>query len=389
MELKENIQDAKNHMSAWWDHEIINRPIIGYTYRKFNFKSSVPYSSWDLAKNNDAIEIIYDKFIRNSTNQKWGAEMFPNFWPNYGPGIMAAVFGCEPEYKNSTVWFHHPISLDDIVPLLESAQLNSNNKWYARLLQVTQFVAERSNGQFSVGMSDIGGVLDILSSFLGPTEIIIAMRRNPGIIDTCRSIILEKLINVYDDLQNIIDNYNLGCNGWLNVWCPKRYYTIQCDFAAMLSPKYFKRFALPDIITQAEHLDYAIYHLDGPNEIPHIADLLAEPSITGIQWVPGIGQPSTESEKWFPLYNKIQDAEKNLVLDCSPFGISYLYKKLKPVGLFVRTYTLNRIIAKMYLPKFIKGWGDFFGRKPSKLGEDMMIVKNKFRLKIMNAAHSM
>ena len=89
-------------------------------------------------------------------------------------------------------------------------------------------------------------------------------------------------MHVYDDLQDLIDKYNLGCNSWLNVWCPKRYYTIQCDFAAMLSPKYFKRFALPDIVAQAEHMPYAIYHLDGPDALHHLDDLLAQPAITGI-----------------------------------------------------------------------------------------------------------
>jgi hypothetical protein len=49
---------------------------------------------------------------------------------------------------------------------------------------------------------------------------------------------------------------------------------------------------------------------------------------------------------------------------------------------------LYHFLAKIYLPKFIKGWGDYFGRNPSKLGDNMMVVKNKFRLKIMNRANS-
>lgn len=389
MDLKADTQEAKDRMAVWWDHELIDRPVVGYTYRKFNLKPSVAYTSWDLAQNYDDIETVYDNFVRKAGNQYWGGEIFPNFWPNYGPGIVAAIFGCIPEYKNNTIWFHHPTPVDEIVPLLESVQLNSNNEWYSRLLRVTQYAAERCNGQFSVGISDIGGVLDILSSFLGPTKLIVAMRRNPEVIDTCRAIILEKLLQVYNDLQNIIDNYNLGCNSWLNVWCPKRYYTIQCDFSAMLSPKYFRRFALPDIVAQAEHMDYAIYHLDGPNALPHLDDLLAQPAITGIQWVPGIGEVAMESEKWIPLYRKIQVAGKNLVIDSSPMGASYLYKNLNPEGLYVHVYALYRILAKIFLPKFMNGWGDFFGRKPSKLGENMMVVKNKFRLKIMNQANSM
>jgi hypothetical protein len=388
MALKADAKDAKERMKAWWDHEILDRPVIGYTYRKLNFRPSVAYTSWDLAQNYDDIATVHKNFIHNALNQKWGGETFPNFWPNYGPGIVAAVFGVVPEYKSNSVWFHRPTPINEIVPLLESVQLNGNNVWYSRLLRVTEYVAKRCDGQYSVGISDIGGVLDILSSFLGPTEIIVAMRRNPGIIDTCRSIILEKLMKVYDDLQDIIDRYDLGSNGWLNVWCSKRYYTIQCDFGAMLSPKYYKRFALPDIVAQAEHMDYAIFHLDGPNALPHLDDLLSQPAITGIQWVPGIGQPSFESEKWFPLYRKMQAAGKNLVIDSSPMGLSYLYKNLNPKGLFVRTYTLYHFLAKIYLPKFIKGWGDYFGRNPSKLGDNMMVVKNKFRLKIMNRANS-
>lgn len=68
----------------------------------------------------------------------------------------------------------------------------------------------------------------------------------------------------------------------MNIWCPKRRYPIQCDFSAMLSPKLFKRFVLPDILTQAEHMDYSIYHLGGPNEIPYIDDIFASPKINGI-----------------------------------------------------------------------------------------------------------
>ena len=73
-------------------------------------------------------------------------------------------------------------------------------------------------------MTDIGGVLDILSSFLGPTNIILTMKRNPDIIDTCRSIILEKLLKLYDDLQVIINQYCDGCSCWQGVWSKKRWY---------------------------------------------------------------------------------------------------------------------------------------------------------------------
>jgi 5-methyltetrahydrofolate--homocysteine methyltransferase len=384
MILKENAEEAKERMKAWWDHELVDRPVLSYSYRKLNFKPSGKFNNWNLANDIDNIKGFCDQFLLNAQNRYYGGEQFPNLWLNYGPGIVAAVFGVTPEFKAGTVWFDRPTSINEIVPLLESAKIDANNEWYMRLVRSTQFAVDHSAGRYGVGMTDLGGILDILSSFLGPKEIIVNMRRNPGIIDTCRAIILEKLLKIYDNLQQIIDSANLGCNSWLNVWCPKHYYPIQCDFSAMLSPKWFTRFVLPDLVAQAEHMDYAIYHLDGPNELKYLDELIAEPSITGIQWVSGIGEASMESEKWFPLYKKIQDKGKNLVIDSSPMGASRLYKHLDPHGLSVRCHMGSWFDAKLYLPKFMNGWGDFFGRKPSKLGEEYMIVKSKFKVKMLN-----
>ncbi len=57
--LKEDIDDAKNRLEAWWDHEIIDHPVISYYYPRnggsiaglldvFGFR-------WKLAKNPDEI----------------------------------------------------------------------------------------------------------------------------------------------------------------------------------------------------------------------------------------------------------------------------------------------------------------------------------------------
>ena len=209
-------------------------------------------------------------------------------------------------------------------------------------------------------MTDLGGILDILISFLGPTNIIVTMKRNPELIDTCRAIILEKYLKVYDELQNIINKYLDGCNTWLNVWCPKRYYTMQCDFSVMLNPKWFKRFVLPDLIEQAEHMDYSIYHLDGPGQLIHLDDLLAEPSITGIQWVPGAKDRSLDPDKWLSVYKKIQAAGKNIVVDNAgetPQSGIHLYEKLDQKGLFMSLIFPNEIRAYYHLPKFVGGNG--------------------------------
>ncbi len=363
MILKEDLQEAKERMAAWWDHESMDRPVISYNILEGpgSEKAAIAASAlnFELCKKWDGIEPILDTFEKYSDGLVYGGECIPSYFPNYGPGIMASVLGVTPEYKSGTMWFDQPTEVKDIISVLESAKLNNNNEWYVRLKRTTEIAAKRgAKHNYCVSMTDLGGILDILVSFLGSQKIIIQMKRNPELIDTCRAIIMEKYLKVYDELQDIINKYVDGCNSWLNVWCPKRYYTMQCDFSVMLNPKFFERFVLPDLKEQAEHMDYSIYHLDGPEEIKYLDDIL---KITdGIQWVPGFkpGVPQDGEDEWMPLYKKIQKAGKNIHMMIFDHPvIPHVYKKLDAKGLFVYTVYMSRAQADCYLPEFMRGNG--------------------------------
>jgi len=372
--FKDDINAAKERLKAWWDHELLDRPCIYYYYPlpgvRFKHVSEVVdyFMSFYLAEFWDDIGPCLDHFEESAKKIYFGGDSIPRFFPNYGAGAMAAILGIEPKFMvgtgtygalSKTVWFHRDTSVNEIIPLLESAQIDKNNPWYARFVKIIEYAAKRAGKNYTVGMTDLGGILDILSSFLGSEKIILTMKRQPEIIDTCRAIILDKWMKVYKDLQNILDHYGDGCDSWLNVWCPRHYYPIQSDFIAMLNPKWFKRFVLPDLILQSEQLDYAIFHLDGPNALVHLDDLLKIPSIHGIQWVPGAGRDAKYSETWMPIYKKIQAAGKNLVINNFEDYkyLNHFYKELEPKGLYISTFTMDRIKAQFYLPEFIGGKG--------------------------------
>jgi len=363
--LKEDIIEAKERMEAWWDHEIIDRPCIGFWVPKEGKK--IPkgdailefFDPWFLAKNWDNFDHAINEFEKISQTLEFGGENIPRFFPNYGPCVMAAIFGINPVYQSRTAWFHMKTSPAEIIPLLENVKINMNNPWYARLKKVTEFAAKRGNTDYCIAITDIGGVLDILSAFLGPTNIILTMKRNPEIINTCRAIILEKLLKVYDDLLAIILHYCKGVSSWMPLWSSKSWYPIQCDFSAMLNPKWFKNFVVPDIIKQAEHMEYAIYHLDGPLALEHLDTLLKIDSITGIQWVPGAGNEPCASDTWMPFYKKIQGAGKSIVIDLfdRPERLEHFYKILNPKYLITFNIFMDRARAYFFLPEFIGGKG--------------------------------
>ncbi len=364
---KDDMNDAKQRLSAFWDHELVDRPCISYRYPKPDVKfpkdcNIIDYfMPWYMAEHWDDIETFTNNFEGISKALYFGAEAIPRLWPNYGPGIVAAVFGVEPQYnaKVQTVWFHRDTPIDEIAPLLESAKLNRNNKWYDRLLRVTEYAAKQAGKQYAAALTDLGGVLDILQSFLGPTNLILNLKRRPEVIDRCRAIILEKLLKIYDDLQNIIERYSEGCSAWIDMWCPKRWYPVQCDFSAFLNPNWFRKFALPDIKAQIEHMDYSVYHLDGPNALPHLDDLLSIYALTGIQWVPGAGRALACSDEWMPVYKKIHAAGKSTIIYVfeNPEPLAHFYEVLDNKLLFPIIIFMDFYKAKFYLPKPFGGQG--------------------------------
>ncbi|TFG16687.1 MAG: hypothetical protein EU533_08830, partial [Promethearchaeota archaeon] len=220
MIIKEDLKEAKERMRAWWDHESTDRPVISYNIPEGTGSEKALFASsalnFNLGKDWDAIEPILDDIETYGDGVVWGGESIPRYFPNYGPGVMAAVLGVTPEYKGGTIWFHRKTDLKDIVSVLEDAKINDTNEWYRRLKRTTRIAAERgAKHGYVVAMTDLGGILDILVSFLGPTDVIVQMRRNPELIDTCRVIIMEKYLKVYDELQNIINS--AGCDG-MDTW---------------------------------------------------------------------------------------------------------------------------------------------------------------------------
>ena len=129
-------------------------------------------------------------------------------------------------------------------------------------------------------------------------------------------------------------------NNWMNIPSSKPWYPIQCDFCYMILPEQFEEFVLPHLVEQVEHMERSVCHLDGVGELTHLDTILDIEGLTAIQWIPGGGQPPLTDEKWFPIYKKIQEKGKNLVLvgGLSPVDMEVnekLIKTLDPTGVFI------------------------------------------------------
>ncbi len=90
----------------------------------------------------------------------------------------------------------------------------------------------------------------------------------------------------------------------------------------------FRRFVLPALEEEAQFLDRSCFHLDGPDALNHLDDLLAIKSLDAIQWVSGAGnKPQIE---WPEVLHKIQKAGKIIILHLSASDVKRIHGEYKP-----------------------------------------------------------
>ena len=122
----------------------------------------------------------------------------------------------------------------------------------------------------------------------------------------------------------------------MGIWHPGRWYPVSCDFSCMISEKMYEDFLAEEIEKEVQWLDASMYHLDGPDALKHLDRILKIPSLNGVQWVYGAGNPT--ASHWLDEIRKIQSAGKCVQISVMPEELEIMLKELEPEGLM---YTID------------------------------------------------
>jgi len=337
---------------AFWAHEETDRAILSITVRD----QKAPWAQHQLQNVHgqwDSPQTRYAWLRFCVENTLYYGEAIPNDWLNFGPGAMAAMMGSNYVLTENSVWFGEgDIFLKDWSSL-KNLRLLEDSFMYRIVEDTTRLLTERNDGSYLVGISDLGGNLDILASLRDAQNLLMDLYDNPEMVLRAVEMIDEMWKTYYTKLRGILKaSGQHGHVTWLGPWCETTYYPLQCDFAAMISPDHFERFVMPSLSRISQFLDHSIFHWDGPGQIPHLDQLLSLPRLDGIQWVPGDGNAPVWDEKWFPLYEKILAAGKSLVLhgfDNAQDALT-VCKTFSPKGLWL-SVTLDSAEEAEYLLK--------------------------------------
>ena len=225
----------------------------------------------------------------------------------FGPGILAAFLGSIPDNSTGRFWFHPPSRK----PIQEiHFQFDPDNVWFRRIREIYEAAMRRWQGAVVMGMTDLGGNLDILSTFRPSEELLLDLYDNPG--EVIRLLWEEHEVwhQYYNALNDILQPVNPGYCDWSGIYSDKASYVLQCDFSYMIGPAMFDEFVKPELVATCARLERCIYHLDGTGALAHLDSLLAIPDLDVVQWVPGDGQ--ADCGHWPEVYKKIAAAGKKI-----------------------------------------------------------------------------
>ncbi|NLF40123.1 hypothetical protein GX586_11805 [bacterium] len=305
-------QSVKEHYRAWWAGEL-ERPLLAVTLNGRDAgrpAPALPYHGFTAFYGLDTpAEQIVDRWTYQLETQKFLGDAFPSMWPNYGAGAIAAFLGAELHNTEHTVWFR-PRAVRDIRDI--SFAYDPENPWFRRVKEVVRAAVGQWHGRVQTSMTDLGGNLDVLSSFRPGENLLLDLYDHPDEVKRLTWEAHGLWFRYFDEINACLQPANPGYTAWTPIFSDEPYYMLQCDFCYMISPAMLDEFVKPELAAACARIANPFYHLDGPGQIPHLDSLLEIKELKGVQWIPGDGQPGIGH--WPQIYRKIIAAGKRAQL---------------------------------------------------------------------------
>ncbi len=258
----------------------------------------------------------------------FGAEAIPYFDISFGPDQLAAFLGAKLKRQGDSSWADPFVEDWKSLPELRIAE---ENPVWKRMIEFYRHGAQFSDTKFLLGVLDLHSNMDWLRAIRGTDRLCLDLLDSPDEIERRMKEVRRLFPAVYETMYRAGKMKGRGTIGWIPLYCEDRFAAIACDFICMVSPEIARRLIIPALEEEASYLDHCIYHLDGPEALVHLDDLLAIPRIDAIEWTPT--QDGSHIE-WMELFKRILRAGKSIIIyPQSGEQLKAFHRELGPKGI--------------------------------------------------------
>ena len=327
-------------VDAWYHCEILDRPPIRFMAHNAFLDTGVDYTKLSPEERRARwfdVEYQVDLFEQSIEGRNFHGETFPVFWPNLGPNVYAAFYGAELEFGEVTSW-SKPIvcDWDD----MGSLKLDMDNIYFKKIEELTRHALDRCRGRYLVGYTDLHPGIDCAAAWRGMDQLCIDMVDSPEQVKELTEHAIADFEAVYDHFDAMLKAHGQLSSSWMGIPSFGRMHIPSCDFAALISPSHFGKYALPILEQEVQSMTHNIFHLDGKGVARHLEKILSVPEVHAIQWVQGVGDDQPIMQ-WVPLLKELQIRGVPVIVDQSRCELDQFMAAMDPQGLFLWIATEN------------------------------------------------
>ena len=330
-EFKPDLEKTMQRMDAFWERSVLDRPVTQFYLEKPREQHVLLPNGQYANATERWLDVDYqaELTLAQLSNRLFLGDSLPVAFPNLGPEVLAAFYGCPIHFGDYGTSWTDPILKDWAIA--HSLSLDLDNPYFKKLVELTDAMLEIGQGKFIVGMSDFHPGGDLLAAMRNPQDLALDLIENPEQVKELLIRLEPDYFKVYDLFYQRLIQAGHPITSWLDLASFGKYYIPSNDFSALISTKMYCEFFLPGIMAECRFLDRSIYHLDGPGALRHLDTILDIPELDAVQWVPGAGREIFS--KWVQVYQKIQAAGKGILVYCEISDLELVMQTLSPRGL--------------------------------------------------------
>lgn len=326
---------ALARVEAWFANEIIDRVPVRFSAHN----AFVEQAQEEIAELSPAarkawwfdVERQVALFEKSLAGRTFHGETFPVYWPNLGPEVYAAFYGSELIYGEVTAW---SVPLVETEEDIERIELDMENEYFQTLEAMTRLALERCEGRYLVGYTDLHPGLDCVAAWRGPQQLCLDMIKRPELVEKLAEKAIAGFETIYDHFDGMLKAAGQLSVSWMGIPSRGRMHIPSCDFSALISPAFFRRFGLPVLEREVQTMTHNIFHVDGEGVARHLDAILSVPEVHALQWVQGVGD-DLPIMQWVPFLRELQARKVPVVVDLKPEELEPFIEAMDPEGLFL------------------------------------------------------
>jgi len=333
IELLPDWEKRLARQDAFWSRAILDRPVVVMTCDKPSPVLPVPPEKSHASLRERWLDGEYQAALALAKvmNTEYLGDALPIAYPNLGPEVFSAFFGCQMEYGERTAW-----SIPILHDWAEAGELrfSEDNEYFRKLEEMTDAYLAAGQGRFHTGIADLHPGGDAIAAFRDPLNLNMDMLDNPEAVKSLLATVNAAYFRVFDHFCDKLLKAGQLVTSWPGIVSTRRWYVPSNDFSCMISKEMFDDIFLPGIAAECRHMEASIYHLDGAGALRHLDSLLEIKELNAIQWVYGAGYG--RATDWLPVYRRCQEAGKGVQLWIQPDELDTVMANLRPEGVWLR-----------------------------------------------------